>query len=103
MGTQSDLNEFLKGLMPEGSEANVYHKPPSNLVMKYPCIRYVQNDEDVAHADNVPYRRVPRWEITIIERSDSGLVDKIASLRMCSWNRTYKAENLNHTVYNLFF
>lgn len=103
MGTQLQLNELLTALMPEGAAANVYHKPPSNLVMKYPCIRYAQNDEDVAHADNFPYRRVKRWEITIIEKSDSGLVDKIASLPMSSWNRAFTAENLNHTVYNLFF
>lgn len=103
MGTQLQLQSLLLDLMPDGAK-HVYHQPPANTAMQYPCIRYVQNDEDVAHADNRPYRRVKRWEITIIDRkADSVIPDLIASLPMSKWNRAFKVENLNHTVYNLFF
>lgn len=103
MGTRLELNQLLKDLMPDG-EQNVYFQEPTNVAMKYPCIRYDQNDEDVIHGDNLPYRRVKRWEITIIDRDPDSLIpDVIASLPMCTFNRRYQAENLNHTVYNLFF
>lgn len=89
--------------MPE-DDKNVYFQEPSNVAMKYPCILYKQNDEDVVHGDNVPYRRVKRWEITIIDQDpDSVIPDVIASLSMSSWNKAFRTENLNHTVYNMFF
>ena len=97
------LHEVLLAEMPE-DDKNAYFQPPANVQMEYPCIVYAHNDEDVEHADNVPYRRVKRWEITVIDPDpDSVIPDKIASLPMCRFARAFKVDNLNHTVYNLFF
>lgn len=111
MGTRLELDALLRGVFgitePISNvltDPKVYYQPPANVQMKYPCIVYAQNDEDVHHADNQAYRRVKRWEITIIDRDpDSQIPDVIAALPMSKFNRRFVDSNLYHTVYNLFF
>lgn len=96
---QPQLQAKLEELCP-----NVYFQPPPNVLMKYPAIVYHQDDEDVLYAGNLPYRRIPRWLVTVIDRKpDSDIPAKVADLPLCSFNRAYPADNLNHTVYQLYF
>lgn len=45
-----------------------------------------------------------RYTVTIIDRNpDSAIPNKVAELPLCSFNRFYTADNLNHFVYNLYF
>lgn len=84
--------------------ANVYFQPPPNLVMEYPCIRYVRDDMDIRHANDKPYKHRKRYLVTVIDRNpDSSIPDSIAQLPLCSYDRFYTAENLNHDVFTLFF
>jgi hypothetical protein len=83
---------------------HVYFQPPENLKVQYPCIIYHRDFAEAAHADNGPYRRTLRYMVTVIDRNpDSGIPDKVAMLPMCTFNRFYTADNLNHDVYTLFF
>lgn len=96
-----ELQALLESLL---ESENVYFQPPNGLSMVYPCIRYEMDEESTQHADNAPYRRNKRYMITIIDRDpDSAIPDKIASLPLCSFNRFYTADNLNHFVYTLYF
>lgn len=95
------LQALLETLL---GSTNVYHQPPDNLQMQYPAIRYTLDDDWVKHASNAVYSRTKRWLVTVItDDPDSDVPDKIANLPMCSFDRFYPAENLNHYVYNLYF
>ena len=83
---------------------NVYFQPPENLAMKYPAIVYNVDDGDTIFADNAPYRYSKRYMVTYIDADpDSDVPDKIAMLPMCRFSRAYAVDNLNHTVFNIFF
>lgn len=83
---------------------NVYFQPPANVQMKYPCIVYETDPRDVKFADNIPYNRTKRYQVTVIDRNpDSDLPDKVADLPYCRHDRFYPADNLNHNVFTLYF
>lgn len=101
MGKRLDLQTLL--ITVSGID-NVYFQPPPTVQMKYPCVVYSRDYEQTNHADNVPYKRRKRYLVTIIDRDpDSVIPDKISELPLCSYDRFYTADNLNHDVYKLFF
>lgn len=83
---------------------NVYFQPPPTVKMKYPCIIYKRDRLSTRFADNKPYKHKKRYQVTIVDTNpDSDIHEKVAALPMCSYDRFYTADNLNHDVYNLFF
>lgn len=97
---RSELHQLLKTM---GAQ-KVYFQPPSRDQMEFPCIVYEIEDESVDYADNVPFRNNFRYMVTIIDRDpDSAIHKLVAKLPLCSFNRFYAADNLNHFVYNLYF
>jgi len=99
MDRRLQLHELLLTFCP-----NVYFQPPDSMTMVYPAIRYYQDDEDALFASNRPYRRQKRYQVTVIDRKpDSDIPEKVADLPLCSFDRIYVADNLNHTVFNLYF
>jgi hypothetical protein len=88
----------------EAITPNVYFQPPSNLQMKYPCIRYVRNNRATRFANDKPYAHTKGYQVTILDRDpDSVLPEMVADLPMCRFERHYKADDLNHDVYTIFF
>ena len=101
MAPRLQLQQLLKDLLGTG---NVYFQPPANVQMEYPCIIYQRDFADTKFAGNSPYRYTKRYMVTVVDRDpDSAIPDKIAALPMCTYNRFYTADNLNHDVFNLFF
>lgn len=101
MAQRLELNTLLKSLL--GSE-HVYFQPPPDLQLVYPCIVYNRDNEDTRFADDKPYSRRKRYSVTVIDRNPDSLIhDKIAELPLCTYNRFYTADKLNHDVYTLFF
>lgn len=95
------LQALLEGLL--GSD-QVHFQPPSNVEMAYPAIVYHMDDERVFYADDVKYKATKRYQVIFITRDpDSDVPDKISALPMCSFDRFYPADNLNHFAYNLYF
>lgn len=83
---------------------NVYFQPPANTQIVYPCIVYKRDDITVAHADNIPYRLTKRYLVTLIDKNpDNPVVDRVAALPMCSYNRAFVKDKLNHDVFILYF
>lgn len=82
---------------------NVYFQPPSS--MNHPCIKYSRADVDKDNANNKPYRSTNRYTIIVIDRDpDSEIPDKILNhFPMCSFDRFYTSDNLNHTVLTLYY
>lgn len=83
---------------------NVYFQPPEDLRMVYPAIRYERARADSAFADNIPYRTTKQYQLILISRSpDNVAFESLIALPMCSHERFYVADNLNHDVFNIYF
>lgn len=101
MGQRLDLQAQLLTLL---GSPNVYFQPPTGLQMQYPCIVYERDDISTSFADNAPYRHKTRYSLTVIDPDpDSEIPYRVAALPMCVFDRHYKADGLNHDVFNLFF
>ena len=83
---------------------NVYFQPPSTVRMNYPCIVYSRNDANAVYADNKLYNFTRGYLITVIDEDpDSEIPDKVFQLPMCSFDRHFTVDNLNHDTYKLFY
>lgn len=101
MGTRLQLQTVLETIL--GSK-NVYFQPPATMVMKYPCIVYSRSSMDTKFANNVPYSIKNRYQLTVIDKNpDSAIPAKVAALPMCTYDRPFKADNLNHDIFNIYY
>ncbi len=107
MGTRIELHDRLVSIMKSVDPSwadHVYFQPPSNIRLKYPCIIYNKSYGDTKYADNNPYIFNIRYQITVIDRDpDSQIPGLIAMLPMCSADRCYISDNLNHDVFNIYY
>lgn len=82
----------------------VWFQPPDGTQLVYPCILYSRDAQDVTYADNKPHLVNTRYMITVIDRNPDSLIPSmVAALPLCSFNRFYTADDLNHDVYTLYF
>ena len=97
-----ELHEKLIDIL--GSR-NVYFQPPSNVQMKYPCIVYQRSTGDTQFADNVGYKFTKRYQIILIDKNpdNNEVINKLTMLPMCTYDRHYTADNLNHDTFNLYY
>lgn len=102
MGQRSDLQTLLESLLDAGGK--VYFQPPDSVKMQYPCIVYQRYSALTEFADGSPYIHTKRYQVTVIDPNpDSPIVDKVAALPMCTYNRFFVVTNLNHDVFNLYY
>lgn len=82
---------------------NVYFQPPENVMMQYPCIVYSRDGASRIFADNAGYRRVQRYQVTLISRDpEHPALEKFGRLPLCSDSRSYVTDGLNHDVFELY-
>jgi len=99
MAQRLDLQVLLEDIT-----EHVYYQQPTDTQMQYPCILYERDASWSEHADNRPYARMKRYQVTVVDRNpDSELPDIVEELRFCSFDRSFRADGLNHFVFNLFF
>lgn len=100
LSLQSELEEIL------GSK-NVYYQPPESTVVKtrgYPAIIYSFSRYRKDNADNGTYLLHRSYDIILIHPDpDNTIKDEIACLPMCRFDRHYKADNLNHYAYTIYY
>lgn len=93
----------LHNLLTEKVE-HVYYQPPNTMTIEFPCILYARDDSFAEHADNRPYIHAKRYQLTVVDRNpDSPLPDQVEALPLCSFDRAYAMDELNHWVFNLYF
>lgn len=101
MASRLELQSLLEEIM---GNRNVYFQPPESIKMKYPASVYALDDIDNTHADNGVYSINKQYSITLIDKDpDSELVDKLAYLPTCRFDRFYVSENLNHWVFSVYY
>lgn len=99
--TRIELHEELCDVL--GSR-NVYFQPPESIKMKYPCIVYNLSSGDTKYADDYVYSFTRRYNVTIIDKDpDSEIPDGMSRFKMCSFDRMFTSDNLNHFVFNLYY
>lgn len=99
MGRRLDLHDLLVSIT-----EHVYFQPPENVKLEYPCIVYQRDSANTKFAGNAPYRYTQRYQVTIISRNpDNDILDQVAKLPMCEYQRYFTADNLNHDVFVLYF
>lgn len=86
---------------------NVYYDPPNGITMEFPCFRFELNNYDIRNADNRAYTQKARWAITYITRDVEEIEDvakeMLDNFKYCHFDTSYRAENLQHAVFNLYF
>jgi hypothetical protein len=101
MAPRLELQALLVSLL---GSSNVYFQPPPTIRMSYPAIRYELDTLDTRYANNNPYKHRKRYRLTVIDRDpDSTIPDAVAQLPLCSHDRYYAADDLNHNVFTIFF
>lgn len=94
---QSELESIL------GSR-EVYYQPPSSIKLKYPSIVYALDDVRAAHADNMAWRLMRRYSVTLITRNpDDPTIDKLGAMPMCNFSRYFSNDNLHHYNYSIYY
>ena len=102
MGTRLSLQSKLEEIL--GSR-NVYYQPPETIKMEYPAIVYSRTKIRLDKADNASYLRTNKYEIIVIDRKpDSPVIESLLlQLPYISHDNHYKADNLNHDVFTLYY
>lgn len=101
MRSRLELSQILNAI--PGVE-HVYYQPSANIKLKYPCIKYEMDRMDSDYADDLMYRGMKRYTITVIDSDpDSTIYEHILKLRYSSFDRVYAADQLYHYVCTLYF
>lgn len=101
MSTRLELHELLCDCL--GSR-NVYFQPPESIKMQYPAIVYSRDDIENDHANNGTYMQSTVYNIIVIDPDpDSEVVQKVSKLPMCTFDRHYAADNLNHDSFTIYY
>lgn len=83
---------------------NVYYQSPGNTSMNYPCILYSRKSIRNTNASNSVYKQDRSYTVTVIDRNpDSVIVDKIALLPNCAYDRNYVSNGLYHDVFTIYY
>lgn len=100
MGSRIELQDLLENIL--GSR-NVYFQPPASVHIDYDAIVYSRKNIENTFANNSVYKQNDAYEIiAIYEDPDSDLPRTLSKLPMCSFDRHYTADNLNHDVFTLY-
>lgn len=102
MASRLELHEEFCNIL---KSRNVYFKPPESIKMNYPAIRYSLSGIQDHVANNRIYKSINEYEVIVIDYDpDSNIHNEIRShFPMCSFVRSYIADNLNHNVLKLYY
>lgn len=103
MKTRMELHRKLVNILGKDNPVHVYFQPPENTKMTYPAIVYSIERYTKLHADNIPYKIDPAYSITVIDKDPESQITKcLLDWPMCSFNRHFTSDNLNHDVFILY-
>lgn len=102
MASRLNLHEELCEIL---GTRNVYFSPPASVLMKYPAIRYSRSGVSAQRANDRIYNNTNCYEVIVIYKDpDSDIPDRVqAHFPMCSLDRFYVADNLNHAILTLYY
>lgn len=83
----------------------VHFQPPPSVHLVYPCIVYTRKSTDTVSADNRSYKNMAMYQIELIDPDpDTPYIETILEkFNMIKHVNNFKANNLNHNVFNLYY
>lgn len=97
------LSTKLKACMPADMQHHVYFQPGPDEEIEFPCIVYELDEMAFKYADNAPYNKTDRYQVTYMDHDpDSDVPDKLAALPLSSFSRRFAASGLNHSVFAIY-
>lgn len=101
MADRPSLQIFLEEL---AESKNVYFDPPASVKMNYDAIRYSRKSIEKLIANDATYKLLKPYELIVIsQHPNSPLIDKLLALPYCAHDRHYRADNLHHDVFTLYY
>ena len=101
MSRRLELHAKLVDFLGSG---HVYFQPPESVRLTYPCIIYNLDDFDVKRADNELYLGKDRYAVTLISKDpDWPNIRELLKWPLCSFNRHFTSDNLNHWTYEIYY
>lgn len=102
MASRLELHEEFCNIL---ESRNVYFQPPASVKLEYDCIKYSLSGINVQHANNENYTMTNRYEVIVITRNPDSKTpwDILGHFKMCSFDRAYASDNLNHFVFTLYY
>lgn len=101
MDRRPELHAILCSML---GSSHVYFQPLETVRMSYPCIIYRLGRFDIKHADNKAYLGKKCYTVTLVSKDpDFSLVDEMVQFPLCSFDRFYTADNLNHWIFELYY
>lgn len=84
---------------------NVYFQSPGKSGMNYDAIRYELSGKDITRANDKVYLKVNRYDGVVISHDpDCNIPDALLEhFEMCSLGKAYRADNLNHFPFTLYY
>ena len=102
-----ELQTLLEGIMSayiDDVNQHVWFQAPSSVYLTYPCIIYNLSAKDVLHADDIKYRTMNKYTITVINYdSESSLLADLEELQYCSFDRQFCIDGLYHTIFIIYY
>lgn len=101
MRSRTDLQKILEEKL--GSK-NVYFQPPESVKLKYPCIIYSLNRLYNTFADDEVYNQSRGYRVTVLDKNpDSPIMDRVSKMQMCTFDRHYTSDNINHWAFTIYY
>lgn len=96
--------EFHEILVEILGSRHVYFQPPETIKMEYPAIVYSRSKMRTKRANGNMYNARARYSVQLIDPDpDSPYIQKLLELPLCSYDRHYVADNLNHDVFDIYY
>ena len=106
MRSRKELSPILHEIMASKyKNFKVYWQPPTNTKVTYPCVIYERSAIDTDYGDNLGYKNMVRYTITLIgkEPDNDDLIEKLLDIPYASFDRRFITDNLYHDVFDLYF
>ena len=102
MASRLKLHEELCEIL--GSR-NVYFQPPESVKLKYPCIVYSLDGVNKQNANDSLYKSINQYQVIVIDVDPDGIIHMriLEHFPMCSFDREYTSNNMNHKSLKLYY
>lgn len=101
MASRLNLQKLLEEIL--GSR-NVYFQPPESVKLQYPCIIYERATGRAFNASDDLYNYRKSYSVLVVDKDpDSDIPDRLEKLKYCTIDRCYKADNLNHWSFTIYY
>ena len=97
-----ELGNILKSIL---GNSNTYFQPSENIKLVYPCAVYDFDGVNQRSANDSVYKFDRRYSVTFISKDPDNeyYESMISALKYVRFDRRFKADNLYHDVFTVYY